>query len=117
MQRRDGTLRLKMFAERTIFENRETIPLQITVLKDEAGIKMVKNVTLNGKSVNYSYADGCLQFVIDVAPESIAEIRCNTMKQLFPLRTQNPSSAGGKSPLAAISANFVTIISPATIWR
>ena len=34
--RRDGTLRLKMFAERTIFENRETIPLQITALKDEA---------------------------------------------------------------------------------
>ena len=30
MQRRDGTIRLKMFAEQTIFENRKTIPLQIT---------------------------------------------------------------------------------------
>ncbi len=77
MQRRDGAIRLKMFAEQTIFENRETIPLQMTVLKDEPGIKMIKNVTCNGENVNYSFADGCLQFLIQVAPESVADIRCN----------------------------------------
>jgi hypothetical protein len=99
MQRRDGTLRLKMFAERTIFENRETIPLQITVLKDEAGIKMVKNVTLNGASVNYSYADGRLQFVIDVAPESIADIRCNYHEAAPPVADAKP--VAGRMKVAA----------------
>jgi hypothetical protein len=49
MQRRDGMIRLKMFAERTIFENRETTPMQITVVKDEPGSKMIKNVTCNGR--------------------------------------------------------------------
>jgi hypothetical protein len=90
MQRRDGTLRLKMFAEQTIFENRETIPRQITILKDEAGVKMVKNVTCNGENVNYSYADGCLQFVIEVAPESIADIRCNYHQVAPPVAGTKP---------------------------
>jgi hypothetical protein len=90
MQRRDDTLRLKMFAEQTIFENRETIPRQITILKDEAGIKMVKNVTLNGENVNYSYADGCLQFVIEVAPEGIVDIRCNYHQTAPPVASAKP---------------------------
>jgi hypothetical protein len=85
MQRRDGMIRLKMFAEQTIFENRETIPLQITVMKDEPSIKMIKNVTCNGENVNYSFADGCLQFVIQVAPESVADIRCNYHEVVAPL--------------------------------
>ena len=84
MQRRDGMIRLKMFAEQTIFENREPIPLQITVVKDEPGIKIIKNVTFNGENVNYSFADGCLQFVIQVAPESVADIRCNYHEVVAP---------------------------------
>ncbi len=90
MQRRDGTLRLKMFAEQTVFENRETISRQITILKDEAGIKTIKNVTCNGENVNYSYADGCLQFVIEVAPESIADIRCNYHQAAPPVASVKP---------------------------
>jgi len=84
MQRRDGMIRLKMFAERTIFENRETTPLQITVVKDEPGIKMIKNVTFNGENVTYSFSDGCLQFAIQVAPESVADIRCNYHEVVAP---------------------------------
>jgi hypothetical protein len=84
MQRRDGVIRLKMFSEQTIFENRETIPLQITVLKDEACIKMIKSVTFNGENLNYSFSDGCLQFVIQVAPESVADIRCNYHEVVAP---------------------------------
>jgi hypothetical protein len=85
MQRRDGMIRLKMFAERTIFENRETTLLQITVVKDEPGIKMIKNVTCNGENVNYCFSGGCLQFVIQVAPESVADIHCNYHEVVAPL--------------------------------
>jgi hypothetical protein len=99
MQRRDDTLRLKMFAEQTIFENRETIPRQITILKDEAGAKVIKNVTLNGENVNYSYADGCLQFVIEVAPEGIADIRCNYHQTAPPVASAKP--VVGKMKVAA----------------
>ena len=38
---------------------------------------MIQSVTFNGENVNYSFSDGCLQFVIQVAPESVADIRCN----------------------------------------
>jgi len=90
MQRRDGVIRLKMFAEQTIFENRETIPLQMTILKDEPGVKMIKNVTFNGENVNYSFADGCLRFVIQVAPETVADIRCNYHAVAPPAAREKP---------------------------
>jgi len=88
-----------MFAQQTIFENRETTPLQITVVKDEPGIKMIKNVTFNGENVNYSFSDGCLQFVIQVEPESVADIRCNYHEIAPPVARAKP--VVGRAKVAA----------------
>jgi hypothetical protein len=75
-QRRDGTMRVKMFAERLIIENIEAVPRQMTVLKDEADIVAVKGVTVNQETVDYGYADGCLQFIVNIPSRCTAEIHC-----------------------------------------
>ena len=76
IQRRDGTTSVKMFAEQLTFENREAVPRQITVLKDETDVLAIERVTVNQKTVNHEYAAGCLQFIADVPSRSTAEIRC-----------------------------------------
>jgi len=76
IQRRDEIIRVKMFAEQLIIENIEAVPRQMTVLKDEADISAVKGVTVNQEPIDYEYASGCLQFIVNVPSKSTAEIRC-----------------------------------------
>ncbi len=76
VQRCDGTIRVKMFAEQLIIENLEAVPRQMTVLKDGADVVAVRSVTVNQELVDYKYANGCLEFIVNVPPRGAAEIRC-----------------------------------------
>jgi hypothetical protein len=90
IQRRNGTIRVKMFAEQLIIENIEAVPRQMTVLKDEADIVAVKGVTVNQEAVDYEYASGSLQFIVNVAPRSTAEIRCTYHEETTPSASSEP---------------------------
>jgi len=92
IQRRDGTIRVKMFAEQLIIENIEAVPRQMTVLKDEADIVTVKDVTVNHETVDYEYASGCLQFIVNVSSRSTAEIRCTYHEETTPSASSEPIS-------------------------
>ena len=92
IQRRDGTIRVKMFAEQLIIENIETEPQRITVLKDEADIVAVKDVTVNQETVDYEYAAGCLQFIVNVPSRSTAEICCTYHERTVPSASSEPIS-------------------------
>ena len=76
IQRHNGTVRLKMFAERLILEYSEA-PQQLAVSKEESDVDGITSVTVNGGVVNYSYANGCLEFIVNIPSGAAAEIRCN----------------------------------------
>jgi hypothetical protein len=92
VQRRDGAIRVKIFAEETVIENNEQVPRQITVLKEEPDIGSVKGVTVDHQAVGYEHLNGNLQFVIDVPPKSRAEIRCSYHDRADPSKTSEPVS-------------------------
>src|SRR5260370_26468572 len=114
IQRRDGTTRVKMFAEQLTFENREAVPRQIAVLKDEADVLAIERVTVNQKTVNHEYAAGCLQFIADVPSRSTAEIRCTYHGQgeQTPSASSEPLSTklrvAARRYLSEIRDNYVT---------
>jgi hypothetical protein len=91
IQRRNGTVLLKMFSERLILENSEA-PQQLTVLKEESDVNAIRNVTVNGEIVNYSYANGCLQFVVNVPSGTAAEIQCNYREEAAHSTSSEPIS-------------------------
>lgn len=92
IQRRDGTIRVRMFAEQLIIENIEAVPRQMTVLKDEADIAAVKGVTVNQETVGYEYANGCLRFIVNIPCRSTAEIRCTYHEEMTPSASSEPIS-------------------------
>lgn len=92
VQRRDGRIRVKMFAEEIVIENNEQASRQITVLKEELDIGSVKGVTVNREAVGYEHLNGNLQFVIDVAPKSMAEVHCTYHERANPSTTSEPIS-------------------------
>jgi hypothetical protein len=92
VQRRDGQIRVKIFAEEIVIENNEHVSRQITVLKEEPDIGSVKGVTVNHEAVGYDHLNGNLQFVIDVPPKSMAEIRCTYHERANPSTMSEPIS-------------------------
>jgi len=99
IQHRDGRIRVKMFAERLIIENIEAVPRRMTVLKDEADIVAVKGVTVNQETVDYGYANGCLQFIVNVPSRCTAEIRCTYREE--ETSSVSPESISDKLKVAA----------------
>jgi hypothetical protein len=96
LQRCGGSLQLKMFAEHVFLENSEHEPQQVTVIKDEADMNAIKSVTVNGETIDYSYANGRLHFTICVLPGSTAEIRCAYHQQPASFAASEPLSRKAK---------------------
>jgi hypothetical protein len=92
IQRSDGTIKVKMFAERLMIENKEVMPRQITVLKEEADVRALKSVTVNQGTADYEYKGGCLQFLVNVASGGTAEIRCSYHEKGAPSENAAPIS-------------------------
>jgi hypothetical protein len=92
IQRRDGTIRVKMFAEQLIIENIEAVPRQMTVLKEEANVVFLKSVTVNQEAVDYEYINGCLQFIVNIPSKRTAEIRCTYHENGDPCPSSEPIS-------------------------
>jgi hypothetical protein len=80
IQRRNGKMRVKMFAERLLIENKEAVTQQITVMKEEVDIGSVKGVMVNHEAVHYEHKNGYLQFRVTIPPMSTAEIGCTYHK-------------------------------------
>jgi hypothetical protein len=92
VQRRNGTIRVKMFAEQLSIENIEAVPQQVTVLKEETNIDSIKSITVNQKAVDHEHLNGCLQFVVSMPPKSTAEIRCTFQEKTGPSISSRPIS-------------------------
>jgi hypothetical protein len=92
IQRREGTIRVKMFAERLIIENKGAVPQQMLILKEEASIVSLKSVTFNQNAVDYEYINGCLQFVVVLPPNTTAEIGCAYHENATPIPSSEPTS-------------------------
>ena len=92
IERRDGIARLTIFTEYAIIENSGAEPQQVMVLKKEADLHRMKDLKVNGQSVDYSYADGFLQFLIEVPPGSAAEIQCSYHRKTMSGATSEPIS-------------------------
>jgi hypothetical protein len=114
VQLRDGTIKVKMFAEQLIIENIAAVPQQMTVLKEEADIVAVKGVTVNQETVtvDYEYASGCLQFIVNIPSRRTAEIRCTYHEKASPSTSSEPISyklkVAARRYLSEVRDNYVS---------
>ncbi|MGY3483098.1 hypothetical protein ACVW1C_000981 [Bradyrhizobium sp. USDA 4011] len=75
--RSDGeTIRVKMFAERLLFENGGAATRRICVMKREPQVAALKGVEVNQGLIAYEYIDGNIRVMVDVPPDGAADIRC-----------------------------------------
>jgi hypothetical protein len=111
VQRRNGTVLLKMFSEHLILENSEA-PQQLTVLKEESDVDAIRSVTVNGEIVDYSYSNGCLQFIVNVPSGTTAEIRCNYREEAAHSTSSEPISkrarVAARRHLSAFRDNYLS---------
>jgi hypothetical protein len=92
VERRDGIAGFTIFTERAIIENNEAQPQRLMISKPEADLSLITGVTVNGEEVDYSYAMGALQFLIEVPPRSAAQIHCTYGRKTMPSATSQPIS-------------------------
>jgi hypothetical protein len=77
----DGAIAVKMFAEQLRIKNMEAVTRRIRVVKREAQVASLKDVTVNQDVVAHEYMDGYLRLIVDIPPGSTADIRCVYHKQ------------------------------------